>query len=91
MDYFKTLKRQRLPERGDILYSAVGATLGIPAVVDSDEPSCFQRHVAILKPDRKQMDSQFGWHMLSSRTLFDKAWGFNDWISAADSSTSCNS
>ena len=30
-DYFKTLKPHRLPERGDILYSAVGATLGIPA------------------------------------------------------------
>jgi type I restriction enzyme S subunit len=74
VDYFKTLKLQRLPERGDILYSAVGATLGIPAVVNSDEAFCFQRHVAILKLDRKQVDSQFAWHMLSSRTIFDKAW-----------------
>ena len=46
-DYFKTLKPQRLPERGDILYSAVGATLGVPAVVNTNEPFCFQRHVAI--------------------------------------------
>ena len=30
--YFESLKPQRLPERGDILYSAVGATLGIPAL-----------------------------------------------------------
>lgn len=73
-DYFNGLKRHRLPERGDILYSAVGATLGIPAVVDSDEPFCFQRHVAILKPDRSKVDSRFAWHMLSSRTVFEKAW-----------------
>ena len=72
--YFKTLKSQRLPERGDILYSAVGATLAIPAVVDADEPFCFQRHVAILKPDRTRVDSRFVWHMLRSRTVFERAW-----------------
>jgi type I restriction enzyme S subunit len=73
-DYFKTLKPQRLPEPGDILYSAVGATLGVPAVVNTNEPFCFQRHVAILKPDRKRVESQFVWHMLSSRSVFEKAW-----------------
>jgi type I restriction enzyme S subunit len=74
LDYFRSLKSHRLPERGDILYSAVGATLGIPAVVDSDEPFCFQRHVAILKPDRNKVDSRFVWHMLGSRTVTEKAW-----------------
>jgi type I restriction enzyme S subunit len=72
--YFKTLSPQRVPKRGDILYSAVGATLGIPAVVDSDEPFCFQRHIAILKPNRSLLDAQFAWHMLRSRTVFDQAW-----------------
>lgn len=74
VEYFKTLKSHRLPERGDILYSAVGATLGIPALVDSDEPFCFQRHVAILKPDRDKVDSPFLWHILGSRTVFERAW-----------------
>jgi type I restriction enzyme S subunit len=73
-EYFGTLKSHRLPERGDVLYSAVGATLGIPAVVDCEEPFCFQRHVAILKPDRQRVDSKFVWHMLGSRTVFEKAW-----------------
>jgi type I restriction enzyme S subunit len=73
-EYFKTLRPQRLPRRGDLLYSAVGATLGIPAVVDSDEPFCFQRHIAILKPNPKRLDSRFGWYMLRSRTVFDRAW-----------------
>jgi type I restriction enzyme S subunit len=73
-DYFRELKPHRVPERGDILYSAVGATLGIPAVVDNDEPFCFQRHVAILKPNRERLDSKYIWHMLSSQTAFKKAW-----------------
>lgn len=73
-EYFKTLRPQRLPQRGDLLYSAVGATLGIPAVVDSDEPFCFQRHIAILKPNPKRMDSRFGWYMLRSRTVSERAW-----------------
>jgi len=73
-EYFNTLRPQRLPLRGDLLYSAVGATLGVPAVVDSDEPFCFQRHIAILKPDSDRMDTRFGWYMLRSRTVFDRAW-----------------
>lgn len=74
LEYFQAIKKSRLPQRGDILYSAVGATLGIPAIVDSDEPFCFQRHVAILKPDRQKADSRFLWHMLGSRTVSGSAW-----------------
>lgn len=72
--YFASLKPQRVPKRGDILYSAVGATLGVPAIVDTDEPFCFQRHVAILKPNPTMLLSKFGWHMLQSNTVFDRAW-----------------
>ncbi len=73
-DYFKALSATRVPRRGDVLYSAVGATLGVPAVVECDENFCFQRHVAILKPDSKKASPRFLWHMLRSRTVFDKAW-----------------
>jgi type I restriction enzyme, S subunit len=73
--YFSALKPQRVPERGDILFSAVGATLGVPALVDTDEPFCFQRHIAILKPERRHLDSQFALHMLRSNTVFRAAWG----------------
>jgi type I restriction enzyme S subunit len=73
-EYFSNLKPQRVPKRGDILYTAVGATLGVAAVVDTDEPFCFQRHVAILKPDRSRIESRFMWHMLRSQTVFRKAW-----------------
>lgn len=73
-EYYRTLKPQRLPRQGDILYSAVGATLGIPALVDTDEAFCFQRHVAILKPNREVIEPPYAWHMLGSRTVFEKAW-----------------
>jgi type I restriction enzyme S subunit len=72
--YFQGLSATRVPRRGDLLYSAVGATLGIPAVVDVDDDFCFQRHVAILKPNHTKVLSRFLWHMLRSQTVFDKAW-----------------
>jgi type I restriction enzyme, S subunit len=74
LKYFESLKAHRVPEQGDILYSAVGATLGVPALVDTDEAFCFQRHIAILKPDRSVLDARFAWHMLRSQTVFEKAW-----------------
>jgi type I restriction enzyme, S subunit len=72
--YFQGLSERRVPRPGDLLYSAVGATLGIPAVVNVDDDFCFQRHVAILKPDRAKASPTFLWHMLKSKTVFDKAW-----------------
>ena len=68
------IKPQRVPRRGDILYSAVGATLGVPAIVDTDEQFCFQRHVAIIKPEPSLIDSRYCWHMLRSRTVSESAW-----------------
>lgn len=73
-EYYTNLRPQRKPKRGDILYSAVGATLGIPAIVDSDEAFCFQRHIAIIKPDRRKLHEKFLWYMLRSRPLYEKAW-----------------
>ena len=55
--YFDWLSESRRPKRGDVLYSAVGATLGVPAIVDSDRPFCFQRHVAILRPNPSKFRS----------------------------------
>jgi len=72
--YYRALSPMRKPKRGDILYSAVGATLGIPAIVEVDEPFCFQRHVALIRPDHRLIDSKYLWHILRSGTLFRRAW-----------------
>ena len=73
-EYFQTLDTSRKPCKGDVLYSAVGATLGIPAVVDSDRDFCFQRHVAILKPDKSRLNSRFLWYMLRAQSIYELAW-----------------
>lgn len=73
-DYFRAIRAPRIPNCGDLLYTAVGATLGVPALVETDEPFCFQRHIAILKPRKDIVDSRFLWHMLRSRTVFALAW-----------------
>jgi len=73
-EYFQTLDASRKPCKGDVLYSAVGATLGIPAIVDSDRDFCFQRHVAILKPDKSHLNSRLLWFMLRARTINELAW-----------------
>jgi type I restriction enzyme S subunit len=73
-EYFASIKSHRMPRRGDILYSAVGATLGIPAIVDTDESFCFQRHVALIRPNPKMITSKFLWYMLRSKSIFNKAW-----------------
>ena len=73
-EYYALIKSHRKPCKGDILYSAAGATLGIPAMVDCEEEFCFQRHVALIKPDPDILVSRFLWYMLRSETLYQKAW-----------------
>ena len=49
--YYDGLAAHRVPRRGDILYTVVGATYGRPIPVDVDREFCVQRHIAILRPD----------------------------------------
>ena len=43
---------------GDILLSTVGS-YGHPAIVKSDKPFCFQRHIAYLKPNEDIVNSEY--------------------------------
>ena len=43
---------------GDILLSTVGS-YGHPAIVKSDKPFCFQRHIAYIKPDAALVNSEY--------------------------------
>ena len=55
--YFELSKRTPV-EIGDILLSTVGS-YGHPAIVEDNRRFCFQRHIAFLKPDHKQIDSVY--------------------------------
>jgi type I restriction enzyme S subunit len=71
--YFAKIKADRIPKRGDILYTVVGATIGIPILVDTDRAFCFQRHIAILKPS-KAATSKFLHVLMGSPAVFQEAW-----------------
>ncbi len=68
--YYEALSDTRKPGYGDVLYTLVGS-YGIPVIVDSEYPFCFQRHMALLKP--KSIDSYYLWYILQSREMFEKA------------------
>ena len=55
--YAELIKRTPI-EIGDVLLSTVGS-YGHPAVVKSDKPFCFQRHIAYLKPKKELVDSEY--------------------------------
>ena len=56
--YEKMIKSTH-PEKGDVLYTKVGATYGIPALVDTDRAFCLYVSVALLKPKSEIVNSQF--------------------------------
>lgn len=70
--YYEALSDTRKPQYGDVLYTLVGS-YGIPVIVDSEIPFCFQRHMALLKP--KDINSYYLWYILQSREMFEKATG----------------
>ena len=56
-DYQELIKRTPV-EVGDVLISAVGS-FGHPAIVKTEKPFCFQRHIAYLKPIREKVVSEY--------------------------------
>jgi len=71
-DYFESLKYTRVPKRGDVLYTVTGS-YGISLFVNFDKEFCFQRHIAILKPDNSRLDSLYLNYSLSSSLLMNQA------------------
>jgi len=53
------------PKRGDVLYTAVGATYGVAVEVDFDHAFTFQRHIAHIRP-AATLNPGFLTHFLNS-------------------------
>lgn len=49
-DYYEDIDSNRRPQVGDVLYSVTGS-FGIPVLVDFEKEFCFQRHIALLRPN----------------------------------------
>lgn len=71
-DTYAALTARVRPERGDVLYSAVGS-YGTAVVVDVDRPFAFQRHIAHIKPNCRVVDPEFLSRWLNSPEAREKA------------------
>lgn len=69
--YFMSLKDKRRPQAGDVLYTVTGS-FGIPILIEVDQPFCFQRHIALVRP---KVGINSGWlcYMLLSPFAFRQA------------------
>jgi len=67
-DHAEFTKRTR-PEKGDVLLSKDGATLGVPRVVETDREFSIFVSVALLKPDHVRLDPHYLCYALQSPVL----------------------
>ncbi|MBT0095964.1 restriction endonuclease subunit S [Vibrio alginolyticus] len=72
LDYYESLKSIRKPEKRDILYTVTGS-FGIPVIVDTSKAFCFQRHIAIIKPNHDKVNYKYLTLYLSSIEALRKA------------------
>jgi type I restriction enzyme S subunit len=71
-EYYEQLDSRRVPARGDILYTVVGASYGRPVLIDVDQKFCIQRHIAILRPDGT-CDTGYLFMFLNSPVAYSQA------------------
>jgi type I restriction enzyme S subunit len=70
-DYFRSLKANRKPRRGDVLYTVTGS-FGIPVIVDNDDDFCFQRHIGLIRPNSETV-SKWLYYLLLSPDVIKQA------------------
>lgn len=56
--YYDNLKDERKARQGDVLYTVTGS-YGIPVIVVENKPFCFQRHIALLRPNNDYLLPQY--------------------------------
>ena len=70
-EYYQNLASKRKAQKGDVLYSVVGS-FGIPVLIKDNKPFVFQRHIAILRPNKKILSS-FLYYTMLSKNFYSKA------------------
>lgn len=69
--YYEALKDIRKARKGDILYSVVGS-FGVPVLLDDNRKFCFQRHIALLRPNAS-IDCRFLYYVMKSAAFYAQA------------------
>jgi type I restriction enzyme S subunit len=70
--YYDDLKATRRPQVGDVLFSVTGS-IGIPALVETEQPFTFQRHIAILRPDNSKILNKYLLYALGTTGIREQA------------------
>ena len=71
-EYYEKLDSKRKAQEGDILYSVVGS-FGIPVYIDNECEFVFQRHIAILRPNKEKILPEFLYYTMLSRDFYMRA------------------
>ena len=71
-DYYDKLDEKRKARKDDILYSVVGS-FGIPVFMKEDKAFVFQRHIAILRPDREIIVPRYLFYTMLTKDFYAKA------------------
>lgn len=71
-EYYEKLDSKRKAQKGDILYSVVGS-FGIPVYIDNECEFIFQRHIAILRPNKEKILPEFLYYTMLSRDFYMRA------------------
>ncbi|NBJ92921.1 restriction endonuclease subunit S [Parablautia muri] len=71
-EYYDGLDDKKKARIGDILYSVVGS-FGIPVFMNEEQKFVFQRHIAILRPDREKIVPEFLFYTMLNRDFYMKA------------------
>lgn len=70
-DYYENIDSKRRPQVGDVLYSVTGS-FGIPVLVDFEKEFCFQRHIALLRPNDSIL-SRYLYYVMQSPDVYAQA------------------
>ncbi len=69
--YYANIDEKRRPQNGDVLYTVTGS-FGIPVLVDYNKLFCFQRHIALLRPN-KSITQKFLYYAMQDPRVYSQA------------------
>lgn len=70
-DYYDSIEPKRKPQNGDVLYTVTGS-YGIPFLVDFNKEFCFQRHIALLRPN-DAIEQKYLYYSLMEPSVYAQA------------------
>jgi len=70
-EYYVSLKINRKPLKGDVLYTVTGS-FGIPIFIDFEKEFCFQRHIGLIRP-LEPTKQKWLYYLLQSPKVYNQA------------------